>query len=344
MLFKNRQNLARDNQIKLIREESMAKKYIILDTETTGVEEEDRIIQLAFLVIDENGKIEVNQTFCLPEQKISFKAMAVHHITPEQLSDKSSLLETSVYKRLLELNTEENFLIIQNAKFDLGMLAKEGFTNKMKLIDTFNIVRHILPELESHSQQYMRYALGLYHQEKELLSTLGIKEISAHDALGDILVLWLLFCNLKKIDNLWERVSRISNLDKELIPVGLIKENIQEFPIDDMFYILSQVPVLVKNFRFGKYKDKPIELIVRRDRSYIEWMLNKMDNLDDAIRYTIHFYMYPEMLSENIISIPKTVKSEPKITSKMSIKTENSNIDQDNSSERSFEQMTLFDD
>ena len=60
-------------------------KYIILDTETTGTSENDRIIQLGYIVLD--GKnIEVHNEFnSTKEVPISFGAMEVHGITPEMI-------------------------------------------------------------------------------------------------------------------------------------------------------------------------------------------------------------------------------------------------------------------
>ncbi len=39
-------------------------KYILFDTETTGNQEEDRIIQVGAMVVDSKGKIEVFDELC----------------------------------------------------------------------------------------------------------------------------------------------------------------------------------------------------------------------------------------------------------------------------------------
>ena len=113
----------------------MAKRYIILDTETTGTGELDRVIQLGFMVLGEK-KVEVQNEFFSSDVPINFAAMEVHGITPDMLEGKSTCKESASYKRLLELNTDENYLIIHNAKFDIDMLKKEGFATQMKVIDT----------------------------------------------------------------------------------------------------------------------------------------------------------------------------------------------------------------
>ncbi|PID28563.1 MAG: DNA polymerase III subunit epsilon [Candidatus Cloacimonadota bacterium] len=280
-------------------------KYIILDTETTGVAEADRIIQLAYLTVDESGHIELTEQLACPEQKINFHAMATHHITPEMLEGKPQLIKTDAYKKLEELNDPENYIVIQNSEFDLKMLAKEGFKNKMKVIDTLILMRHLFKELESHAEQYARYALGIYRKERELAESLGIKEIAAHDAVGDILVLYLLFLHIKNIPDLYERVDAVPNLRREMQASGLSVEVLKKLPADDLLYVISQVPQLISHFRFGKYKDRRVEDVIRDDRNYIDWMLNKMATLNKDLEYTLNFYMYPGFVSEKDYDIPE---------------------------------------
>ncbi len=238
-------------------------KFVILDTETTGAEEKDRICQLAFIVAQPQlvGTVteEVYEDFCKPPLPISYGAMAVHHITNEMVEKKPPCTETEAYERLEELNVEENIMVIQNAPFDLGMLEKEGFSLKMELIDTLRCLRHLYPELESHGLQYVRYAFGLYRSEKDEAKSLGLK-IRAHDALGDVLVLKLL------LDLLLAEHSA-----KELVE-------------------LTRKPITYKLFTFGKYKGEEIVEVARKDPGYIEWMLNKKEGeegLDEDWRQTL---------------------------------------------------------
>ena len=53
--------------------------------------------------------------------------MEVHNITPDMIKNKPYLKDTKIYKKLLELNSKENFLIAHNINFDLAMLEKEVF-------------------------------------------------------------------------------------------------------------------------------------------------------------------------------------------------------------------------
>jgi exodeoxyribonuclease X len=84
-------------------------KIIILDTETTGTGEADRICQLSYLVCDEKGEIlELHNDLCTPPLPIGFEVMAIHHITPEMIEGMPSCTETTAFKRLVELNNAEH--------------------------------------------------------------------------------------------------------------------------------------------------------------------------------------------------------------------------------------------
>ncbi|WP_024790855.1 MULTISPECIES: 3'-5' exonuclease [unclassified Lebetimonas] len=236
-------------------------KIIILDTETTGNREEDKIIQLSFLVMNRNLEIEeIHDTLANPGIPISFEAMAVHHITNEMIEDKSKLKFTDVYKRLKELNSPENVVVIHNAEFDLEMLKKEGFNPFFQVIDTFRILKHLIKE-SKYSLQYNRYALGLYKKEKEICEKYNIK-INAHDALGDVVVLGLLLQYLVK------------EFDKTV----------------DELIELTKKPVLYDKFYQGKYKYENIRDILIKDPDYIEYMLSLTD-LDPDVKYSIEHHL-----------------------------------------------------
>jgi len=242
-------------------------KYIILDTETTGTDEQDRVIQLGYMVLGAKD-IEVHNEFCSADVPINYAAMEVHGITPEMIEGKPKCIEMPAYKRLLELNTPENYMIIHNAPFDLKMLEKEGFDVKMKVIDTLRVAKHIFEDEEAHRLQYFRYKMELYKEEETEAKKLGI-EVKAHDAIGDVLVLKLFLTKLRKAV-------------EEKFP--------GENPVEKMVD-LTNTPILVKTFRFGKHKGKSLEEVAREDAGYLRWMLGSMDNLDDDMRYSINYYL-----------------------------------------------------
>jgi len=242
----------------------LAKKYIILDTETTGTGDTDRVIQLGYIVLGAK-EIEVHNELFSSDVPISFGAMEVHGITPDMIEGKPLCKESSSFKRLLELNSDDNYMIIHNAPFDLGMLEKEGFKTQMKVIDTLRVAKHLFPDEDAHRLQYFRYKMDLYKEEQKEADALGIV-IKAHDAIGDVLVLKLLLSKLKE---------EIANQFPD------------ENPVEKMVD-LTNTPILINSFRFGKYKGKTLQEVAAQDAGYLRWMLTGMENLDEDMRYSIN--------------------------------------------------------
>jgi len=248
-------------------------KHIYLDTETTGISDSDRIIQLGFMVVDSSSKdIEVHNGFCLPDVPLTISAMETHHVTPDQLVGKPSCIDMLEYKRLLELNNDGNILIIHNASFDLKMLEKEGFKNEFQVVDTLRCAKHLYTDEKAHRLQYLRYSLGLYKNEKQEAERLGI-EIKAHDAIGDVLFMKILTSALLKKVAIQQSGSDSVSLSESDLMQNLVN--------------LTNTPVLMtKPLAFGKHKGKTILEVVKSDAGYLNWMMENM-NLDDDMRYTI---------------------------------------------------------
>ena len=242
-------------------------KYVLFDTETTGNQDQDRIIQIGAMIVHSRDEIEVLDELCLAPVPISIEAMEVHNITPDIIEDKGLYDETDFALKVLELNKKENYLIAHNISFDLAMLEKEGFQNNYTLIDTLRCSKHLLPDSPNHRLQYLRYALELYQIEQAEADKIGIT-IKAHDAIGDVLVMKLLLSKLVRLTQ--ENYAGVNPMQK-------LAE-------------LTQTPVMMKTFKFGKYKDREIAEIVNADRGYIKWMRDNLD-LDEDMQFTLDHYL-----------------------------------------------------
>ena len=154
-------------------------KFIILDTETTGLDNEDRIIQLAIVVV--NSKTlsieETHCSLCKAPLPIKPKAAAINKKTDEMLEDKPIITHTDAYRALEKYNKPENVIVVHNAFFDLYMLAKEMFLIKAQLVDTLTCGRYVYPKIENYKLQSL-----LQHNEAYK------KVIQEHDALSDCLM------------------------------------------------------------------------------------------------------------------------------------------------------------
>ncbi len=127
-------------------------RYIVLDTETTGLDPDDghKIIEVGCIEII-NRKVTDNtfHKYLNPEREIDIEASKVHGLTATNLSDKP--LFEDIYDEFLAYISDSP-LIIHNAPFDLGFLKKEFeylkldskfFTNE--IIDTLKLARKISP-------------------------------------------------------------------------------------------------------------------------------------------------------------------------------------------------------
>ncbi|MDY0052473.1 MAG: 3'-5' exonuclease [Aliarcobacter sp.] len=237
--------------------------YVLFDTETTGNQEDDKVIQFGAMIVDQKGKVEAFNELCSTNVDIKLEAMEVHNITPDLLINKPKAIETSFYKRLEELNTNENYLIAHNISFDMEMIKKEGFVNQYQLIDTLRCAKHLFPDLPYHRLQYIRYALELYKVEIAEATKHNIT-IKAHDAIGDVLVMKLFLTKL----------------------VGKCREIYPDYNPIEKLTDLTKTPVFIKTFKFGKHKGKDVEQVAREDAGYLNWMRTNME-LDEDLRYTL---------------------------------------------------------
>jgi hypothetical protein len=129
-------------------------------------------------------------------------------------------------------------------------------------------VRHLIDSPE-YKLQYLRYFLKMNITE----------EVNAHDAWGDIVVLEHLFFHL----------------------VALVKQKYelnQDTEILDKMIELTNLPVLMKEFTFGKYKGMTFSAVASNDPGYISWLHDSesQKSIHDQNRdllYTLKNYLRP---------------------------------------------------
>ncbi|MCK5589064.1 MAG: hypothetical protein KAI16_02005 [Candidatus Pacebacteria bacterium] len=241
---------------------NLVKKIIFLDTETTGVNTEDRLFQVAY---DFNGHQE-SELF-LPPLPICIEASETTHYTNEDVKDKQPFLESTFKNKLKEiLSNNEIIFIAHNAKFDIEMLKKEGI-EVFSFIDTLKIAQYLDcdAKLNAYRLQYLRYALKL-----------DVGKIPAHDALGDVIVLKALF------ERLYTKMS-----SQTTNPNNILNEMIE----------ISLKPTLIKKFTFGKHIGELVETIAQKDKGYLEWLLKQKHqqaaegDIDENWIFTLKTYL-----------------------------------------------------
>jgi len=241
-------------------------KLIIFDTETTGIEEEDKIIQVGAIIADLKDKeySKVYDESCSAKDGIAIKieAMATHGIREEHIKGKPLFTETNFLKELNKLNNSENYLIAHNIDFDLNMLRKEGFENKLKLIDTLQCAKHLFTvgdmingyKLPNYQLQTFRYMMLSQDEEDAEADEYGV-EIKAHDAIGDVVILKLF----------------LRELYKKIVQTYGIKNSLE---VMEKMVELTKTPIPPEKVivTFGKkHKGKSVKEIYQIDKGWINW-------------------------------------------------------------------------
>ena len=272
---------------------------IFFDTETTGIEAEDQIIQIGAIITDSKGELYksgVYDELCSSKIPIKLQAMSTHGIRQIELEGKPEFKKTEFWSDLNELNCGDNYLIAHNLPFDLGMLEKHGFKNEYQIIDTLKCAMHLydvkVPHVSAglgqedliedeildknnnivpnYKLQTFRYKLFSKEEEEKEAQKYGV-EIKAHDAIGDVLVLKMF------LKVLFFKAKEAYTLTNAEVMNKLVE--------------LSSKPVIVKMFLFGKYRGMTLEDVFHTDRGYLEWLLREQDKMgekcDKNMKYTL---------------------------------------------------------
>jgi DNA polymerase-3 subunit epsilon len=151
---------------------------LYLDTETTGLDDSDELVDIA--AIDNSGRILLN-TLIKPRQPIPADATAIHGISNLSVRDAPSWAE--VYPRFLELMAGYQHAIVYNADFDQRLIRQTCFACAL-----------IMPRISWHCamKKYAAFvgergSYGDYrwHQLGQAVSQLGVNLVPDHRALAD---------------------------------------------------------------------------------------------------------------------------------------------------------------
>ena len=132
----------------------MAKKYIILDTETTGLEvnQGHRVIEIGAVLLNDRKKSEQHfHSYLNPSRLIDEEATKVHGISNSDLDEEPFFDE--IAEEFLNF-IDGSTLVIHNAPFDLGFLNNElkmasisypNLEDICEIEDTLTIAREKFP-------------------------------------------------------------------------------------------------------------------------------------------------------------------------------------------------------
>lgn len=213
---------------------------VILDTETTGTTDDDKVIELACTSLIDSPRlvalmaddITIADARFSSDRAISLGAMATHHILDEDLQGLRPFPGLDI--------AGIQFIVAHNVDFDWRMMGRP----QVKRICTLALARSLWPAIDSHTLGAM-----VYHVSKDKhLARAAVK--GAHSAKADVTML-LDFLLPEILIMLHPRVSTWADLWQ-------ISED-------------ARIPTALS---FGKHKGVPLGDV---PKSYKQWLLGQPD-------------------------------------------------------------------
>lgn len=227
--------------------------FVLVDTETTGLDESAQVIEVAAHHVDGYGHTWGRfSTFVRPSVPIPAVISALTGIIDE---DVSGAPEWADVERALEwFVPAEAIVVAHNAEFDARMIAPALADRRW--ICSKRLAQHLFPEEAEHRLQTLRYSFGG--------ARLDLGGLDPHRAEADVVALrFVLDCILARFQDPGRDGHSTSIAD---------------------LIALSESPVVIVNWPFGKYRGQPI---VGSDRGYIGWCLREMKDLSPDLRWNL---------------------------------------------------------
>lgn len=184
-------------------------RYAVVDVETTGFSpSQDRIVEVACVLVDEGGIHAQWSTLVNPQMPIPPYVTAVHGITDEMVADAPAL---STILPTLRAFCRGATVAAHCAGFDLSFLGAEFAS---EALCTMRLARTLFPEAPNHKNQTLRVFLHI----DDLLTTTA----RPHRALDDAIVTAhvLLACRRRfgeRYSGDWRAFSRSKSLVRPFV-------------------------------------------------------------------------------------------------------------------------------
>lgn len=209
-------------------------KFVCIDCETTGLDvQQDRIVEVAVMCFDGNQVYSQMETLINPECEISEISIAIHHITPEMVKDKPTIVQ--VLPEILQL-IGNHIIVGHGVGFDIDILAiaaeRHGIPCKIRqnlYLDTLRMAR-LYGESPVNSLEHLR-------------KHFNIPVEGAHRAMNDVIVNKEVFKRLAKrfktTEQLFDALSR--PIMMTTMPLGKHKGRpIKEIPLQYLQWVANK--------------------------------------------------------------------------------------------------------
>jgi len=188
-------------------------------------------------------------TLVRPGKPIPPGASAIHHIIDDDLKDAPPLNEA------IDRFKGADVYVAHNCEFENSFFAAQRI-NLGPWICTYKCALRVWPQLDGHSNQELRYALG----RATPFPGFDRDSISPHRAAFDVVVTAAIFDELIK-------KARWSDLVQ-----------------------WSGEPALYTKFHFGKYRGRRYDDIAASDPDYLRWIIEKSE-LQEGIKHSAGYWL-----------------------------------------------------
>jgi exodeoxyribonuclease X len=135
----------------------------VIDIETTGATPSE-IIEIAAVDVvagpDGWRALPPRARLFRPRGEISFHAMAIHHLTPDDFDPALPVCDAASLRDFLEEDGRADLLVAHNAAFEAQHID-DGATGGLEWLCTVKAARNAWPEAPGYSNQVLRYWRGL---------------------------------------------------------------------------------------------------------------------------------------------------------------------------------------
>jgi len=238
---------------------------IFLDLETTGINvASDRIVEIALLKINTDGREEEKLMRINPEMHIPEQSSRIHGIYDQDIKDCPTFKE--VAKTLAQFMEGCDLAGFNSNRFDIPLLAEEFLRSGVDI----DMKRHKFVDIQAIFHKMEKRTLTAAYKlycNKELED--------AHSAMVDTKATYeVLKAQLER----YEAAEYEDSQGRKSVPIINDVEKLSEFSCFDrnvdfmgrIVYDENNVEV----FNFGKNKGMPVEKVLKEQPGYYGWIMN----------------------------------------------------------------------
>lgn len=181
----------------------------VVDTETTGLESLDEVIEFGAYFNQSFGEVTYDNIYGTT-RKIPSEVSAVHHLRNEDVAGKPLFSEAAPSLRDDLHRQGVTILAAHNAEFDRKMMGDEF--SDFGWICTYKVALHLFPDAASHKNESLCYMLNVGKCGREARS-----DGQAHSALFDAMQTAALlehFLTLASVDQMMRWTQDVKNITK----------------------------------------------------------------------------------------------------------------------------------